>query len=104
MLVDKSILSVSFPTEGARYDVLDTVREYALERLAEAGRLDSARRAHAEYFATVADTARDELRGRDWRRCLDRLELEHDNLWAALGTRASSADGGIAARLASLSW
>ena len=35
VLVDKSILSVSFPAEGARYDVLDTVRDYALERLAE---------------------------------------------------------------------
>ena len=35
VLVDKSILSVSFPAEGARYDLLDTVRDYALERLAE---------------------------------------------------------------------
>ena len=104
VLVDKSILSVSFPAEGARYDVLDTVRDYALERLAETGRLDAARRAHAEYFATLADAAREPLRGRDWRTWLDRLELEHDNLWAALTYARDARDSGIAARLASLAW
>jgi predicted ATPase/DNA-binding SARP family transcriptional activator len=104
VLVDKSILVVSFPAEGARYDVLDTVRDYALERLAETGRADAARRAHAEYVATVADDAHQALRGRDWRRCLDRLELEHDNLWAALGYARELHDSGIAARLAQLSW
>ena len=62
-LVDKSIISVSFPDEEARYDLLDTVRDYALERLAESGGLAAARKAHAEYFATLAETARRELRG-----------------------------------------
>jgi predicted ATPase/DNA-binding SARP family transcriptional activator len=104
VLVDKSILSVSFPAEGARYDVLDTVREYALERLAEAGRLDAARRAHAEYFAKLAEEAREQLRGREWRAWVDRLELEHDNLWAALTHAHDAGDSGIAARFASLAW
>ena len=45
-LVDKSIVSVSFPDGQARYDLLDTVRDYALERLAEAGGLAAAREAH----------------------------------------------------------
>ena len=57
-LVDKSIVSVSFPSDEARYDLLDTVRDYALERLAESGGLAAARKAHAEYFATLADAAR----------------------------------------------
>ena len=104
VLVDKSILSVSFPAEGARYDVLDTVRDYALERLAESGRLAAARRAHAEYFATLADAAWAELRGRDWQTWVRRLELEHDNLWAALTYARDARDSGIAARLASLAW
>ena len=43
-LVDKSIVTVSFPSADARYDVLDTVRDYALERLAEGGGLVAARR------------------------------------------------------------
>ena len=62
-LVDKSIISVSFPDEEARYDLLDTVRDYALERLAESGGLAAARKAHAEYFATLAEAARRGLRG-----------------------------------------
>jgi predicted ATPase/DNA-binding SARP family transcriptional activator len=104
VLVDKSILSVSFPAEGARYDLLDTVRDYVLERLAETGRLDAARRAHAEYFATLADAAWAELRGRDWQTWVRRLDLEHDNLWAALTYARDAHDTGIAARLASLAW
>jgi predicted ATPase/DNA-binding SARP family transcriptional activator len=104
VLVDKSILSVSFPGEGARYDLLDTVRDYTLERLAESGRLAAARRAHAEYFATLADTAWAELRGRDWQTWVRRLDLEHDDLWAALTYARDARDTGIAARLASLAW
>ena len=104
VLVDKSILSASFPAEGARYDLLDTVRDYALERLAESGRLAAARRAHAEYFATLADAAWGELRGRDWQTWVRRLDLEHDNLWAALTYARDARDKGIATRLASLAW
>jgi predicted ATPase/DNA-binding SARP family transcriptional activator len=104
VLVDKSILSVSFPGEGARYDLLDTVRDYALERLGESGRLAAAQRAHAEYFATLADASWAELRGRDWRTWVLRLDVERDNLWAALTYAGDARDAGIAARLASLAW
>jgi predicted ATPase len=104
VLVDKSILSVSFPAEGARYGLLDTVQEYTLERLAESGRLDAARRAHAEYFATLAVAARAELRGPEWRAWIRRLELDNDNLWTALTYARDARDSGIAARLASLAW
>jgi predicted ATPase/DNA-binding SARP family transcriptional activator len=83
-LVDKSIISVSFPDEEARYDLLDTVRDYTLERLAESGGLAAARAAHAEYFAALADAARPGLRGPDWLKWVRRLELDDDNLWAAL--------------------
>ena len=54
-LVDKSIVSASFSGGVARYDMLDTVREYVLERLAESGGLAAARGAHAEYFAALAE-------------------------------------------------
>ena len=84
-LVDKSIVSVSFPADEARYDLLDTVRDYALERLAESGGLRRCPRG-----------ARGVLRRRwprprgpgsaapEWQAWMKRLELEHDNLWAAL--------------------
>ena len=104
-LVDKSILTASFPDGGARYDLLDTVREYAVEQLAKAGSLSAAQLVHAEYFATVADAARAELRGPDWLACARRLELEHDNLWAALAYARDAADPAIAVRLgAGLGW
>ncbi len=103
-LVDKSIVTVSFPIADARYDVLDTVREYALERLSEHGGLAAARKAHAEYYATLADAAHGALRGPDWRAWIERLELEHDNLWAALTYAHEAPDADIAGRLGTLAW
>ena len=103
-LVDKSIVSASFADDAARYDMLDTVREYVLERLVESGTLDGARGAHAEYFAALADEARFELRGPDWLRWERRLELENDNLWAALGHARNAPDPGVAVRLGTLGW
>ena len=103
-LVDKSIVTVSFPSADARYDLLDTVRDYALERLAERGGLSAAQKAHAEYYAALADAARAELRGPDWQACVRRLELEHDNLWAALAYARAAPDPGVAIRLGALGW
>jgi predicted ATPase len=103
-LVDKSIVTVSFGGADARYDLLDTVRDYALERLAERGGLSAAQRAHAEYYAALADSARAELRGPDWQGCVRRLELEPDNLWAALEYAGAAPDPGVAIRLGALGW
>jgi predicted ATPase/DNA-binding SARP family transcriptional activator len=98
-LANKSIISVSFPAEEARYDLLDTVRDYALERLADNGALSAARKAHAEYFATLAEAARPGLREREWMDWVRRLELENDNLWAALAYAREKPDPGVAIRL-----
>ena len=105
MLVDKSIVSVSFPGGHARYDLLDSVREYVLEQLAATGRLAATQQAHAEYVATLADAARRELRAGDWQACLMRLALENDNLWAALAHARDAPEPAIAIRLgAALGW
>jgi hypothetical protein len=103
-LVDKSIVSASFSGGTARYDMLDTVREYVLERLAESGGLAAARGAHAEYFAALADEARLELRGPEWLRWERRLEVENDNLWAALAYAGDAPDPAVAIRLGTLGW
>ena len=103
-LVDKSVITVSFPSPDARYDLLDTVRNYALERLAEGGSLAGARKAHAEYFASLADAAHGALRGPEWQAWVGRLELERDNLWAALTYAHEEANAGIAGRLGTLAW
>ena len=98
-LVDKSIVSVSFPDGEARYDLLDTVREYVLERLDESGGLTVARKAHAEYFATLADAARTGLRTPEWPTWMKQLRREHDNLWAALIYARDAPDPLLGARL-----
>ena len=98
-LVDKSVVSVGFPGGEARYDVLDTIREYAVEQLAASGGLDAARKAHAEYFASLAGDAHDGLRRAEWRDWLRRLEAENENLWAALGYAREAGNPEIAGRL-----
>ena len=98
-LVDKSIVSASFADGAARYDMLDTVREYVLERLDESGGLAAARKAHADHFATLAEAARTGLRRPEWLEWMKRLELEHDNLWAALTCARDAPDPLVAARL-----
>jgi predicted ATPase/DNA-binding SARP family transcriptional activator len=106
-LVDKSIVTVSFPDDEARYYLLDTVREYALERLIESGRFEATVRAHAEYFAALADAARTELRAPtpSPRLASSSLAREDDNFWAALSYARDARDAVTAARLAAgLGW
>jgi predicted ATPase/DNA-binding SARP family transcriptional activator len=98
-LVDKSIVSASFSDGTARYDMLDTVREYVLERLDESGGLAAARKAHADYFGTLAEAAHTGLRRPEWPEWMRRLELEHDNLWAAITSVRDAPDPLTAARL-----
>ena len=86
-LLDVSLITVTDGPDGEpRVGMLETIREYALERLEQAGDLDEARRRHAEYYAGVAERADEQLRGSGPAElpALDRLEAEHDNLRAAL--------------------
>ena len=98
-LVDKSVVSASFSGGSPRYDMLDTVRDHVLERLAESGGLAAARKAHASYFATLAEAAHTGLRRPEWLDWLKRLELERDNLWAAVTYARDAPDPLLAARL-----
>ena len=87
-LVEQSLLrwaEPSAPGAGeARFSMLETVREYAMEDLAASGEEDAVRRAHAELFLALAERAEPELTGPAQAVWLDRLEIEHDNLRAAL--------------------
>ncbi|MGO8956869.1 MAG: ATP-binding protein [Streptosporangiaceae bacterium] len=84
-LLDVSLITVTEGTDGEpRVGMLETVREYALERLVVAGELDETRRRHAEYFADVAERARSQLGGPAYLGALGRLEAENGNLRAAL--------------------
>jgi predicted ATPase/class 3 adenylate cyclase len=77
-------------TDGAdgepRIGMLETIREFALDRLEQAADPEDARRRHAQYYAGVAEWAEEQLRGSGPAHlaALDKLEAEHDNLRAAL--------------------
>jgi predicted ATPase/DNA-binding SARP family transcriptional activator len=84
-LVDKSLVIVSEePVGEARYRMLETMRQYGLERLNEAGQVDATRHRHALFFAELAEKTEQQLRSREMRTWIERLEIEHDNFRAAL--------------------
>jgi predicted ATPase/class 3 adenylate cyclase len=84
-LLDVSLITVTEGADGEpRVGMLETIREYALERLQRAGDLDDARRQHARHYAGFAERACEKLRGPAQLASLDQLEAEHDNLRAAL--------------------
>ncbi|WP_089324959.1 BTAD domain-containing putative transcriptional regulator [Actinomadura meyerae] len=99
-LADKSLVQ----SDGSRYRMLDTVRAFCAERLAEAGERERFERAHAGYFAELARRAEPHLRGAGQREWLERLAADHANLHAALRWSVR-ADPALALRtVASLSW
>ena len=103
-LVDKSVLVADAGTAGTvRYRLLETLREYGLEQLDSQGGSDAARRRHAVYFAEFARRAAAELWGKDEQAWLTRLDLEHDNLRAAIDW-CLNADANLGLRLVRDLW
>jgi predicted ATPase/DNA-binding SARP family transcriptional activator len=98
-LTEKSLLL----TEGdsaPRYRMLDTIKEYARDRLAEAGESDLARHAHLAYFTELAETADPHLRRAEQLEWLAALEAEHDNIAVALRGALAAGEAHGAMRLA----
>ena len=95
-LVDKSLVQADETHGSTRYRLLDTVRHYAAERLARRAdsELDQTHVAHRDYYLALVETADTHLRGPDEPTWLDRLEVEFDNIRAALAF--SVADPGSA--------
>jgi predicted ATPase/DNA-binding CsgD family transcriptional regulator len=109
-LVDKSFLdrldqaSTSDAAEP-RFGMLETIREFALERLAASGEDDDVRAAHAAYCLRLADRDQRTMAWREMADWFDLLELEHDNLRSALSWFATRGDIGELLRLAgNLAW
>ncbi len=93
-LVQKSLLrQEEGPGGEPRFVMLETIHEYANERLQESGEAEAVRRRHAEYYLAVAEEAEPRLMGPDRAAWVERLEHEHDNVRAAL---AWSLHGGAA--------
>ncbi|MFF0726871.1 BTAD domain-containing putative transcriptional regulator [Streptomyces sp. NPDC004134] len=106
-LADKSLLQIAEAPQGAkaepgaapRYRMLETIREFGRDRLAEAGDLDRVRAAHAAHFLRLAETADPHVRGREQLGWIALLDAEHDNLLAALRYATDVGDARTAVRL-----
>jgi non-specific serine/threonine protein kinase len=83
-LVDKSLVQAETLQGEARYRLLETVRQYARDRLAEAGEESDVRARHRDWYLALAEQAWPELFGPQSGLWLERLETEHDNMRAAL--------------------
>jgi predicted ATPase len=84
-LVDRSLVVAEEDGEGhARFRMLETLRDYARERLAASGEADTLARRHLAHYTALAEAAAPELEGPAQRAWLARLEREHDNCRAAL--------------------
>jgi predicted ATPase/DNA-binding SARP family transcriptional activator/Tfp pilus assembly protein PilF len=87
-LAAKSMVSVDFPkdpdADATRYRLLETVRQYAREKLEESGERASLHTRHLEYFLAYIETFGPKVYTVDWAIWRRKLEAEHDNLRLAL--------------------
>jgi non-specific serine/threonine protein kinase len=109
LLADKSLVSVIQAAagddhSGPRVQMLETIREYALERLEESGEEDAVRSRHSAVYLALAEAAEPRLGGADQRAWMDRLERESGNLRAALAWGLEGASLEVAARIGSALW
>ncbi len=99
-LVEKSLIAVEEQAGAARYYLLETIRQYAREKLFEAGESETVRFRHLCFFLKVAEEAEPHLRAAKQLSWLARLDLEHDNLRAALKWAQGSGELEAGLRLA----
>jgi non-specific serine/threonine protein kinase len=104
-LVDKSLVNVETPGGEARYRLLETVRQYGLERLGDAAEEGTLRLRHRDWYLAFAESAGPKLWGPEEAEWLERLEAEHDNLRTALEWSKTAQHGaGAGLRLATALW
>jgi predicted ATPase/class 3 adenylate cyclase len=103
-LVDNSLVRAETRGSEPRFTLLETIREYALERLRDDGDWTEAHDRHAAYFLALAEPTMAELHGRGQLAWLDRLEAEHGNVRATLSWLTHHGPLEDAVRLFSVSW
>jgi predicted ATPase/DNA-binding CsgD family transcriptional regulator len=104
-LVDQNLLHRMEREDGEpRLAMLETVREYGLERLRESGEEEAVRRAHAGYYLALAEEAEPRLTTSEQVRWLDALEDENGNLGAALSWAQERGEAEMALRLCGALW
>ncbi len=105
-LLENSLLrTVHDPTDAEiRLGMLETVRQYAVERLEQSGERDTIRRSHASYYQRLAEEAGPHLVGPRQREWLARLDREHDNLRATLDWAGEQQDVEAGLRISAALW
>lgn len=103
-LVDQSLVRQVEEHGHVRFGLLETIREFAAERLAENGEAAEIRRRHAAHYTSLAERAAPNLVGDERSTWLDQLEHEHDNLRAAIGWAIETGDAATACRLVAALW
>ena len=99
-LVDNNLVrSVEAPDGEPRFVMLETIREYGLERLSDSGEERAIRRRHAEHWIEVAEQASEALAGPEQATWTRRLEDNHDNFRSALGWALESGEAELGLRL-----
>ena len=105
-LVDKSIVQARRTGEAARYHLPEVIRQYASEKLEEAGKIEALRRRHAIFFRDFAEEAEHALSGgQNWEFWLELVEEDLDNFRAAMSWAFDSGEAELGLRLSSaLAW
>jgi predicted ATPase/class 3 adenylate cyclase len=96
-LVGKSLLRQAETHGEARFTMLETIREYARERLIADGEAEAVQKRHRDYFLALAEKAAPKLLGAEQGGWFERLDREHDNLRSALEWSLSEpgSEGGL---------
>ncbi len=100
-LVGKSLLKQAETGGHPRFTMLETIREYAREKLLTDGAAEGLSKRHRDYFLALAAKAAPKLLGTEQAEWFARLDVEHDNLRSALESSVSEADPGDSLRLCS---
>ncbi|HYN89741.1 MAG TPA: NB-ARC domain-containing protein, partial [Ardenticatenaceae bacterium] len=103
-LVDKSLVRQHEQDGDGRFTMLQTIREYAIERLEATGQADGLRQAHADFYLRFTEQAEPKFYGATQVEWLKRVETEHDNLRAALDWTLAHREPVRALRLAGVLW
>lgn len=98
-LVNKSLVVVADEGANLRYRYLETIHEYAQEKLEESGELERLQRSYCVYFTSLAEESSQNALGAQQASWLAQIEREYDNFRAALGWACDKAESGLAIRL-----